>query len=99
MLQVELVYSTGDQTLIQLDLILGNNSTVADALAQSGILREYPETENLSFGIFSRPVDKQQQLKDGDRLEIYRPLTANPMEKRRQRAKAKKRLGRVRKML
>lgn len=94
MLTVELIYSPENKPLVQLQLLLQEGSNITDALNQAGIFEKYPEVQELDFGIFSKPVDKNYRLKNDDRLEIYRPLTANPMEKRRQRAKLKKVLRR-----
>ena len=55
---------------------------------QSGILQQFTDIDlrNNKIGIFSRPVKLTDQLKDGDRIEIYRPLLADPKEIRRKRA-------------
>ena len=90
MLKVELVYSTEGKNLVQLQLTMQEGDTVLNALEQSDMLKQYPEIQNRSFGVFSKPVSLDYLLKQGDRIEIYRPLTINPMEKRRQRAKLKK---------
>lgn len=63
-------------------------TSVQAAILQSGILSEYKEidlSEN-KVGIFSRPAKLTDILDDGDRIEIYRPLLADPKEIRRQRA-------------
>ncbi len=64
------------------------DSTVEDALQQSNLLQRFPEIDlaQSRLGIFSRPVKLSDPLKDGDRIEIYRPLLADPKEIRRQRA-------------
>ena len=62
--------------------------TVQTAIMQSGILSQFPEID-LSInkiGIFSRPIKLTDVLKEGDRIEIYRPLLADPKEIRRKRA-------------
>lgn len=87
MVKVELVYIAADQTLVHHSLVLETGATVAAALTESGILREYPEVENLPLGIFSKKVSLDTVLKSGDRIEVYRPLTLDPKERRRQRAK------------
>ncbi|KYK81245.1 hypothetical protein SC383S_02390, partial [Aggregatibacter actinomycetemcomitans SC383s] len=55
---------------------------------QSGILQQFTNIDlrENKIGIFSRPVKLTDQLKDGDRIEIYRPLLADPKEIRRKRA-------------
>lgn len=74
------------QELIRLDLT--TDATVADAIAQSGIVAKFDgfELDEAKVGIFGQKVSMAQTLRDGDRVEIYRPLLADPKEVRRQRA-------------
>lgn len=62
--------------------------TVQTAIMQSGILSQFPEIDlsTNKIGIFSRPTKLTDVLKEGDRIEIYRPLLADPKEIRRKRA-------------
>ena len=62
--------------------------TVQTAITQSGILSQFPEIDlsTNKIGIFSRPIKLTDVLKEGDRIEIYRPLLADPKEIRRKRA-------------
>jgi len=90
MLDIELVYSREDKSLVHLSLKLPEGSTVSQALEQSGIFASHPETRHLSMGIFSKIVTLHTPLQQGDRIEIYRALRLNPMEKRRQKAKKKR---------
>jgi hypothetical protein len=71
------------------DLILPDGATVADAIAQSGIREAWPDVEIRAdrVGIFARKVSPDTMLRDGDRVEIYRPLKIDPKEARRLRAK------------
>lgn len=64
--------------------------TAMQALAQSGLLAKLPAGQPLAVGIFGVRVDQPEQylLQAGDRLEIYRPLTRDPMAVRRKRAEA-----------
>jgi uncharacterized protein len=64
-------------------------STVIQAVKQSGILQELPEVDfdPSRLGIFSRRVAPDDVLQDGDRVEIYRPLTLDPKDARRRRAR------------
>lgn len=63
--------------------------TIADAIAQSGLAEQVQLPENFNFGIFGVKVkDKMKLLQAGDRVEIYRTLTINPKDIRRNRAKA-----------
>lgn len=87
MVTIEIVYIPEEQAPIQMQCVLGDNSTVADALEASGIYQSHPETRGYKVGIFSKVVNLDCLLKPGDRIEIYRPLTLDPKEKRRQRAR------------
>lgn len=95
MLAVKLVYVRVDQTLVHFELSMDAGSTVGDALTQSGIYLNHPETQAFPVGIFSKQVTLDTPLRENDRIEIYRPLTVNPMEKRRQRAKISSRTNRA----
>ncbi|QRN55841.1 RnfH family protein [Dyella caseinilytica] len=84
---VEVVCATADrQRLHRLTLPAG--STVIQAVLQSGILQTMPEVDfdPSRLGIFSRRVAPNDTLQDGDRVEIYRPLTLDPKDARRRRA-------------
>ncbi|MFC3651319.1 RnfH family protein [Dyella humi] len=75
------------QVLRRVDLSAG--SSVIQAVEQSGILEELPEVpfDQSRLGIFSRRVAADELLRDGDRVEIYRPLTLDPKDARRRRAR------------
>jgi len=86
-IHVEVVLATPEkQEIISLDIDVG--STVADAIEQSAILDKFPgfELDPGKVGIFASKVGLDQVLREGDRVEIYRPLIADPKEIRRQRA-------------
>ncbi len=72
------------QERILLDLSPG--STVLDAIEASGLLSRLPQIELGRAGIWGRPVSPETRLRDQDRVEIYRPLIADPKEVRRKRA-------------
>jgi len=74
------------QELIALEVISG--STLADAIAQSGVIEMFEgfELDVTKIGIFGLKASQDQVLREGDRVEIYRPLIADPKESRRQRA-------------
>ncbi|PJG86290.1 RnfH family protein [Conservatibacter flavescens] len=63
-------------------------TTIQSAILQSNILQQYTEIDlrENKVGIFSRPAKLTDVLSDGDRIEIYRPLLADPKEIRRKRA-------------
>jgi putative ubiquitin-RnfH superfamily antitoxin RatB of RatAB toxin-antitoxin module len=86
-IRVEVAYARPDcQWLLALDLQKG--ATARDALLASGLLAECPELQigEPVLGVWSRKVSPDVTLEAGDRLEIYRPLVADPKAARRQRA-------------
>lgn len=90
MITVEVVYVAKDKTSLHVTMELQTGALVSDALNKSEVFTQYPETLGLSVGIYAKPVSLDTVLKDGDRVEIYRPLALDPKEKRRQLAKTKK---------
>ncbi|MBM3341046.1 MAG: RnfH family protein [Betaproteobacteria bacterium] len=86
-IEVEVVYALPDeQALVRLQLAA--NATVFEAIEQSGLLARYTRigAAPLSVGIFGQRVSPATRLKQGDRVEIYRPLTVDPKDARRRRA-------------
>ena len=86
-IKVEVVYALPEKQYL-LKVRLAQGSTVEQAIAESGILelRTDIDLAKNKVGIFSRPVKLADAVNDGDRVEIYRPLIADPKELRRQRA-------------
>lgn len=86
-IRVEVVYALPDKQEI-LALKLPTGSTVREAIDRSGILQKYPEIdpEKNKLGIFAKLTKPEAVLRDRDRVEIYRPLIADPKEVRKQRA-------------
>jgi putative ubiquitin-RnfH superfamily antitoxin RatB of RatAB toxin-antitoxin module len=70
-------------------LRLPTGATVEEAIRQSGMLERFPEIDlgRSRVGIYGRWVRLDAAVRDGDRVEIYRPLTADPKEVRRLRAR------------
>ena len=88
---VEVVYATPARQVIK-TLALPAGSNVEAAIRASGLLEEFPEIDlgvNRA-GVFGEIVSLDESLEGGERVEIYRPLIADPKEVRRQRAKTKK---------
>jgi len=87
-IRVEIAYAIPEKQVI-LSLKVSPGTTVEQAIAQSTIRDEFPEIRKkpAGVGIFSRKVALDQVLREGDRIEIYRPLIADPKEVRRERAK------------
>ena len=95
--RVEVAYATPEaQAIIPVEVHKG--ATAADAVRQSGIESQFPEIdiENSKLGIFGRRVKPQFVLHEGDRVEIYRPLTADTKVVRRELAAMGKTMGKGR---
>ncbi len=87
MLNVEVCYALPEkQELVRVKLPAG--STLGQALEASGLLQKYPEIDlkKNKFGVFAKLTKVDSVLRDLDRVEIYRPLIADPKEVRKQRA-------------
>jgi putative ubiquitin-RnfH superfamily antitoxin RatB of RatAB toxin-antitoxin module len=84
---VEVAYALPEKQYLQ-RVTLNEGATVEEAIRASGLLElrsDISLTKN-KVGIYSRPVKPGDELHDGDRVEIYRPLIADPKELRRKRA-------------
>ena len=88
MIRVEVACATPERQLVlPLDVPLG--CTLAEAIERSAIREEFPGlvVDLAAVGIFGRKAPAGQVLQPGDRVEIYRPLIADPKEARRKRAR------------
>jgi len=86
-IHVEVAYATPkEQVIIPLDVPMAGNTL--QAIEKSGILRQFQaiELSQNKIGIFGKPCALTTQLREGDRVEIYRPLIADPKEVRKRRA-------------
>lgn len=81
------VYASAERAT-EIVVRLPPGASVAEAIARSGIAELHPEVDftRAPTGIFGRKVDRDTALADGDQVEIYRPLLANPKNARRRRA-------------
>jgi putative ubiquitin-RnfH superfamily antitoxin RatB of RatAB toxin-antitoxin module len=89
---IQLCYALPEQAVV-IDLDIEIGYTLEQAIAKSGLLAQFPEidlTQN-KIGIYGKLKPLDTVLRDGDRIEIYRPLQADPMESRRRRAQHKTR--------
>lgn len=89
MIMVEVVYALPDkQRLLRLNLPAGTN--MREAVLRSGIQQHFPglDVQQAPLGIFGKAVAKPEErvLEEGERVEIYRSLLADPKEVRKQRA-------------
>lgn len=93
LIRVEVAYATPErQRLLGLSVPAG--TTAMQAIRSSGLLEEYPGLDTSSIGIFGEHVEPDRLLDEGDRVEVYRPLSADPKEVRRELAKQGKSMGR-----
>ena len=86
-ISIEVVYALPDEQIL-FKQQLPEGATVAEAIRLCGVLDRHPEI-NLSankLGIFGKLAKADTVLRDRDRIEIYRPLLADPKEVRRKRA-------------
>ena len=86
-IHVEVSYALADkQAILALDVPEG--TTALEAARQSGITDKFEgiDLDNAKLGIFAKVVSPGQVLREGDRVEIYRPLIADPKEVRKARA-------------
>jgi uncharacterized protein len=90
-LSVEVVYARpGREEAVSLKVPAG--ATALDALRASGLLERHPEIDlaRQKIGIYGKVVSAQSPLRDGDRVELYRPLQVDAKEARRRRALRKR---------
>jgi uncharacterized protein len=91
---IEVVYALPErQTVVRVPLAEG--MTALDAVEVAGLLRAHAELcdRPLDIGVFGRPVPPTERLRAGDRVEIYRPLKADPREMRRRLAAEGRSMG------
>lgn len=86
-IDVEVAYALPQKQAL-LALTVNAGTTVLQAAQQSGVVEQFEDVdlENAKFGIFGKVVSPTQVLNEGDRVEIYRPLIADPKEVRKARA-------------
>jgi hypothetical protein len=94
-IRVEVAYALRDQQAL-LEVHLKPGATVREAIDASGILRRFPQIdlERDKVGVFGKLKPLDAPLRPGDRVEIYRPLLADPKEVRRLRAAEGKKMKR-----
>lgn len=87
MINVEVVYAQKNRQKV-VRLALEEGCTVQTAIEHSGLLQEFPEIDlgKNKLGVWNKLAKPDAVLRDHDRVEIYRPLIADPKEVRKQRA-------------
>lgn len=88
-ISVEVVFALPErQQLVTVELPPA--ATVADAIEKSGLQHRFADENfvNMQAGIWGRPVERNQRLSNGDRVELYRPLQRDPRDARRELAES-----------
>ncbi len=95
-LRIEVAFALPDKQSL-LELTVAPGTTVEQAVVASGIMQIYPEIDlgKNAVGIWNRTCKLTDVVKDLDRIEVYRPLIADPKEIRRRRAEKAKQEGRA----
>lgn len=90
-IHIEVAYALHDQQVL-LHVLAPPEATVEQVIRASGLLDRFPGVDlaRNKVGIFGKLVKLDERVRDKDRVEIYRPLIADPKEVRRQRAAAGK---------
>lgn len=88
---LEVCYALPDKQYL-IEIPFNESMTIEDAIIQSGILKKVPKLQlaKLEVGVFSKKKLLTDQVQAGNRIEIYRKLTIDPMESRRIRAEKKR---------
>jgi len=88
-INIEVAYALPEKQIIR-SVNVDSGTTIGAAIVLSGIMMDFPELDTVleesKVGIFGKASTMTTVLQDGDRVEIYRPLIADPKEVRRKRA-------------
>jgi hypothetical protein len=89
-MRIEVAYALPQEQYLY-EQQVDEGTTLEEALKASQLLQEFPELDVDQVGIFGRVVPKQTVLQEGDRIEVYRPLKADPRDRRRQQVEDERR--------
>jgi uncharacterized protein len=86
LIEIEVAYALPEKQILEC-LKVPSGTTVAQAIQLSGICNKSSEiqSKDKNLGIFGKLVKSEAILRNHDRIEIYRPITIDPKEKRRKR--------------
>ena len=87
MIEIQVVFATCSRQ-VKIGLEVAEGTPIAESVEQSGIRAQFPEEDisQLKFGIWNNVKSSNEVVSEGDRVEIYRLLAADPKEARRRRA-------------
>jgi len=83
-MKIEVAYAMPEKQYLFVEEV-ADGATVEQVLQQSQLLKELPDLQIEKVGVFSQLVSLDTVLRDGDRIEVYRPLKADPRDRRRQK--------------
>lgn len=88
---MQVVFAHPEQQLV-VDVELHEGATMEEAIRTCGILAKFPDLDlaRAAIGVFGERVNLSDPVHEGDRVEIYRPLIADPKEARRRRARRRR---------
>lgn len=94
---VSIVFAMPERQWVK-ELNVSRGTQAGELVSLSGLLSEVPEiaetqSGQLQLGVYAQKISKEYLLEDGDRVEVYRGLTADPKEVRRQLAELGKTMG------
>jgi putative ubiquitin-RnfH superfamily antitoxin RatB of RatAB toxin-antitoxin module len=94
--RIEVAYALPARQFVIVLPLPPDGLTARVAVERSGLLEQFPELgiQPLVLGIYGTVCGGERQLRDGDRVEIYRPLKQDPRASRRERAASAPRKGR-----
>ena len=81
-IQIEVAYALADEQFLYTEQVK-EGTTVLEALKGSQLLVDFPKINVDKVGVFGKLTEHQTVLKAGDRIEVYRPLKADPRDRRR----------------
>lgn len=81
-MNIEVAYALEDEQFL-FEENVEDGTTVEQALKSSKLLKKFPQLNIEHVGIFSQIVKPDHVLREGDRIEVYRPLKADPRDRRR----------------
>lgn len=91
-INIQIAYATPEKQAV-ISLLIESGTSVLQAITQSGITEQFNciDLDHLNVGVFYKPIDiENYELKEGDRLEIYRPLIIDPKAARMAKANEKR---------
>lgn len=92
--RVSVCYATPERVFLE-EIEVPAGTTIAGAIAASGLSRAFPEADpsTMRVGIFGKLKTPETVVRAGDRVELYRPLTADPKQARRKRVQKTRESG------